>query len=192
MYLMPSITKLDLFTEKTAEHDFIWKLPEERKYCFAIALCPDNFFSNAHNVAFRYQKRFALIIEECISSPQIPLELSQELVTIAPTSGLFNSLQMSEPQALIHFEQWKNGTSQLIIYPPNGEGVYKVITCVPMCMAPKLNVIFADPKLYFEQIDEIERRNTAVVRFRVKHKKTGYVNRPVNIIGITLDSRLGG
>ena len=80
------------------------------------------------------------------------------------------------------------------LFPPNSEGVWTFIASVPMRLAPRLHVDFADPR-YRAEVVEIRPGDTrlATVRVRFKvfdEKTTAYVKTSVTITNITLDAEI--
>lgn len=79
------------------------------------------------------------------------------------------------------------------LYPPNGEGVWTVVTAVEMRVAPKLNVRFHTEGLAAELVElrpGDTRLATVRVRFRVRDSGGRYIKGVVPIRGIELDARL--
>ena len=80
------------------------------------------------------------------------------------------------------------------LYPPNNEGVWTVLTQVPMRVAPELVIDFEDTK-YRAEVVELRpgdtRLSTVRVRFKVYDEQAKrYVKGHVAIRGWTLDARL--
>ena len=79
------------------------------------------------------------------------------------------------------------------LYPPNGEGVWTIVTAVEMRVAPKLKVQFSTEGLTAEVVDlrpSDTRLATVRVRFRVRDSSGHYVKGLVPIISIELDAEL--
>ncbi|NYT67171.1 hypothetical protein [Pusillimonas noertemannii] len=80
------------------------------------------------------------------------------------------------------------------LYPPNKEGVWTLLTRVPMRVAPNLFVEFENPRYKAEVVDlkpGDTRLATVRVRFVVKDEETGaHIKTPVTIRRIALDAEL--
>lgn len=79
------------------------------------------------------------------------------------------------------------------LYPPNGEGVWTVVTAVEMRVAPKLRVWFGAEGLAAEMVElrpGDTRLATVRVRFRVRDSSGRYVKGVVPIPRIELDAEL--
>ncbi|MBV6304624.1 hypothetical protein KVP10_06975 [Candidimonas humi] len=80
------------------------------------------------------------------------------------------------------------------VYPPNNEGIWTVITSVPMRIAPRLIVSFEDERFRAETVDlrpGDTRLATVRVRFKVFDEQTKrYVKQRVAIRNLVLDSEL--
>lgn len=79
------------------------------------------------------------------------------------------------------------------LYPPNGEGVWTIVTTVEMRVAPMLKVHFQEEGLTAEVVElrpGDTRLATVRVRFRVRDRSGRYVKGVVPISGFELDARL--
>ncbi|OAK55062.1 hypothetical protein A3K87_04510 [Variovorax paradoxus] len=80
------------------------------------------------------------------------------------------------------------------LYPPNGEGVWTLITAVPMRIAPELQVDFADARYEARVVDlrpGDTRLSTVRVRFKVFDKQLdAYEKKPVAIVRTILNAEL--
>ncbi|MNL34063.1 hypothetical protein D3C87_1560090 [compost metagenome] len=80
------------------------------------------------------------------------------------------------------------------LYPPNNEGIWTVLTSVPMRIAPRLEVKFEDERFRAEIVDlrpSDTRLATVRVRFRVFDEQTNrYVKERVAIRSLALDAEL--
>ncbi|OPF62816.1 hypothetical protein BC358_11465 [Hydrogenophaga sp. H7] len=79
------------------------------------------------------------------------------------------------------------------LYPPNGEGIWTIVTAVEMRVAPKLKVQFQEAGLTAEVVElrpGDTRLATVRVRFRVRDSSGCYVKGVVPISRIELDAEL--
>lgn len=79
------------------------------------------------------------------------------------------------------------------LYPPNGAGVWTIVTAVEMRLAPKLKILFRKEGLTAEVVELRSgdtRLATVRVRFRVRDSNGHYVNGIVPISSIELEAEL--
>lgn len=183
---IPAINKLDKVPVSEEEDLILYLQPNNERIEFTLILAPWNHAIDENNFAIRYGGILSLIIIP--SRPNIPLpkEIEEHFTTLAPNTGLFAKQVLPNDQALIEYHQKINNTQGLIIYSPNMEGVYTIITAVPMRAAPKIGIEYFDNQ-YKTKI--ISCKNN-VVKFKVKNKHGHTVKCEVPIKNIKLDSRL--
>ena len=75
---------------------------------------------------------------------------------------------------------------ELIVYPPNIEGVYRIIFSVEMRIAPAVHIEFVDP----QYSAEVTRSTKGSTWFRVRDANRRVMKNAVAIRGIELDARL--
>jgi hypothetical protein len=183
---IPAIKKLEIVTE-TEEQDFIISLPPNLgRIEFNIVLAPWNLEIEENHIAIRYEGILSLIIIPFQNGFIPPKELTEHFITVAPNTGLFEKQALPNDQALIEYHQQINNTRDLIIYSPNNEGVFKIITAVPMRIAPEVNIEFLDQQYKMELLSN----KNNVVKFKVKDKNNHTVKHEVAIKSITLNSEL--
>jgi len=81
----------------------------------------------------------------------------------------------------------------LIVYGPNGEGVWQVVFAVPMRDAPQVSIELSDPALYVDEGDIVRdvRAATAMLRFKIRNRNTNaIIKTPVAFHSIELNARL--
>ncbi len=144
--------------------------------------------------------------------PGVP---ERAFVTLRPNDG-FAEQAISEPNAFLRFRKamfandvWATAESAgapipegLIeaaiaqgsgLYPPNGEGVWTVVTATEMRIPPALNVHFEEEGLKAEVVDlrpGDTRLATVRIRFRVRDSSGRYIKEVVPIQRIELDAEL--
>lgn len=185
--VIPSIKQLDLFEGVISDEDFLLQIKNGNpKTQFNFIIAPwDNQIEDIH-VAIRYEGLFSLLLVLSQPTVVIPDEVRDCFIFIAPHQGLFNQQAIDEHTALIRFHQKLVGSKDLILYSPNGEGVYKIICAVPMRIPPKTEIQFLN-KDYSAEIIKI---TTSVVTFKVKNQHGHTVKQEVQIVGISLDAEL--
>lgn len=139
----------------------------------------------------------------------------QAFTTLRPLDGL-SAQAISEPAAFLRFKRamFANDVRAAAVssdspipeglieaaiaagpglYPPNGEGVWTIVTRVEMRVAPKLKVQFQEEGLTAEVVElrpGDTRLATVRVRFRVRDSFGRYVKGVVPICSIELDAEL--
>lgn len=183
---IPAINKLDTVTE-TEEKDFIISFQQSMERIeFNLILAPWDFQIKEEHIAIRYEGILSLIIIPSQNGFIPPENLTEHFITLAPKSGLFERQLFQEAQALIEYHQLINNTRDIIIYSPNNEGIFKLITAVPMRIAPEVNIEFINPNYKMELISS---KNNAV-KFKVKDENNHTIKQEVGIRSISLNSRL--
>ena len=194
-YRIPKISRLTPFNSAPAAEDCEFDLSAlvDESHSFSLFCGPTNVASNTHSVKLAYLNGYALLIARDTETYIPPSNFLEHFVTLKPESGTVGSQVMSEDQALIAYHQALNETRELVIYGPNGAGVWQVVFAVPMRIAPKLTIELDDSTLYVDEKD-IERDlrvETAMVRFKVRNRATkAVVQRPVTFRSISLDANL--
>ena len=83
----------------------------------------------------------------------MPSEVRDHFLHLAP-SGPLTSRAMQPDAAMLAYHQKRVGNRGLWVYPPNGEGVYTLMTSVVMRRVPKVAIEFSDPRYRIEVINE--------------------------------------
>lgn len=194
-YRIPKISRLTPFNSvPTAEDcDFDLSTLTDESLSFSLFVGPAKIASNTHAVKLAYLSRYALLIALDTDTYIPPSDFIEHFVTLKPESGTVGSQAMNEDRALIAYHQALNDTKELIIYGPNGDGVWQVVFAVPMRNAPKMTIEFDDPTLYVDDKDIVQdlRAATAMVKFKVRSRTTkAVVKTPVAFRPISLDAEL--
>lgn len=191
-YSVPKISLLDEYLENIANNDYIIEAPvwADLRNNFSISIAPEN--SEVKTVAsfgiiFKNLCSILVFINNIVIT--IPKNIKQHFVHLMPSEGLFNEQKYPQSDSQLFFHQKINNVQDVIIYRPNGEGVYKMFFAVPMRIAPKVKIQFSDPKLTAILMDDKTRTNTTLT-FKVKDNKNNFVKKPVNITNVELDAEL--
>ena len=221
-YSIPSIDKLDVITAKRQD-DFICEFSEARneRLNFNFFVVPAVLPTQPEEQGrFGVEGLFALswnvhIGDSVITRDDLPNEV---FITSRPTTGL-KSLTIREEVAYSRFRRamYANDvisglnthpnkdqiTAKHIeamiqigpgLYPPNINGVWTLITQIPMRITPILRVKFDDARYHAEVVDLRKgdtRLSTVRVRFKVYDKiNQTYLKENVGISEIILDSEL--
>lgn len=185
VWSIPNIKALDI-TGPVKENDHIFELERiDGRVSFHILVAPCDFVPQEPHVSLRYEGLLSVIalVDTKIAVPE---RLSKAFVVFSPEQGLFDKQQLNNQEALIKFHQKMHDTSDLILYSPNGAGIYKIITAVPMRCSPKVNIYFESAELTAEVVSCKEH----VITFKVKNMHGHYIKDAVPIKSITLDSEL--
>lgn len=184
---IPSIEKLDHFKGNESEEDFVSECDDiDGRISFTFCIARWNTIIDIPHIAIRYNKLFSLIIIIHILNIELPDEVEDHFITIAPKKGIYDEQPISSEQALIWYHQMVQETDKLIIYSPNGEGKYKAICTVPMIIPPKLEIIFENSKLQAE----VAKSSVACVRFKVLDSSRNTIKNEVPILSIALNAEL--
>lgn len=186
IYMLPSLASLDVSLEKNTEEHYIIELNNEAPYEFNLFLAPWNTcYKNAIHFINDF---FSFVIESTVPSISIPEGANDGF--FIPEKGIYEKQQMPQDLAYTSFHQKKNNLNspKLILYPPNREGMWKIVCSCPMRTSPRLAIEFKDKSLSFEIVEV----KNYFVTFKVKGK-AGYFKtlQHVEIIFFTLDARLG-
>lgn len=182
---IPAINKLDKVEEIKAD-DLVISIKESNKRIeFTLILAAWNQEIQGNHLAVRYEGLFCFIVTVAHPNLTIPQQLDEQFITAAPGEVPFKIQVIENDQALVNFHQKLNSTSDLIIYSPNKEGIYKIITAVPMRIAPAVKIEFFEN----DYKAEILSCKNHVIKFKVKNVHGHTVKEKVKIKGIELDSR---
>lgn len=170
IYSIPSIEKLDIHHDTLSENDIILGLDDIflDRINFECTIAPWNydFKNDIPMISIRYNKLFSLSI--FLRSFHLPIqgEMKDCFNFIAPSMGVYSSPIYDKSEAILFFHQAVMNTSNVIIYSPNNQGIYRMIFSVPMRIPPKINITFEEKDLSVELL-EFSRTNA---RFKVKDK----------------------
>jgi hypothetical protein len=184
---IPAIERLDTL-EATSDEDGVLEMPEDLvgRVQFGFTISPHGTGADPA-VAVDFWPLFRLSVFVTYPAPPVPPECRDRLVCEAPTVGLSDRILMDEAEALCRFQQnWHSHPSSLILYPPNQEGVWRMVTPVPMRIPPRVTLRFEDPTLQVEEKRSAKNPN-ADIRFKVKGKG-GFIKHCVPIRSIQLDA----
>jgi hypothetical protein len=185
-YSVPSIDKLDPTTKRAG--DMVFPLPDEveGRVTFSFIVSPlaepqvvGDFREFGVNILFDGLCSINCVVDR--SSPTMPPGLSETFSFFTPAKGVRDGLMLSEDQASILFHQRLTGiSSRHILYPPNPEGVYRIVFPTEMHHAPTIRIEFADPQ-YSAEFSRITRGSAW---FRVRDRIGNGVKPPVQITSI--------
>ena len=132
---------------------------------------------------------FALFIAQAQLPEKVAQGLENHFFYVAPVAGMTDSQVCGQLEAELAYHQARTGVSDVIVYPPDGEGVYTLYPSVVMRAEPRLKIEFSEPGL---EVEKAEGSRANRIRFRIR-KPGGYVKdtdlRPL-IRSIELDSEL--
>lgn len=187
VWSIPSLEHLEEITAENEDDYVVDLFDQSGRVDFHFTLAPWNIDVKDEHIAVRYEGLFSLIIIPIKPQYEIPPEVMQCFIVMAPNCGLFQSQVLNDDQALINYHQKLNKTKDLIIYSPNKAGIYTVITSVPMRVTPRINVTFLDDSL---RIEPVGKGKNNVVKFKVKDSNDHYVKVEQQIHSIELDSEI--
>jgi hypothetical protein len=190
-YSVPSIDKLDPRPCPPSPTDSILPIPDdvEGRITFSFFVSPLNDPKVAWGevgLNILYADLFSInCVADRLPVP-IPVGLNETFVFLSPTKGLRTDPLLSPDQAAIVFHQRLTGSSELIVYSPNIEGVYRIVFSVEMRIAPLVRIEFVDP----QYSAEVTRSTKGSTWFRVRDANRRVMKNAVAIRGIELDARL--
>lgn len=191
-YSVPNISLLDEYLGDIGSNDHVIEAPvwANLRNNFSISIAPENSeFKNTTSFGVVIKNLCSILVFVNDFLIKLPNNLENHFVHLMPSEGLFSEQKYSKPDSQLFFHQKINNVQDVIIYRPNGEGVYKMFFAVPMRIAPKAKIQFSDPKLTAILIDNSTRTNTTLT-FKVKDGKNNYVKEPKDIINVELDAEL--
>ncbi len=189
-YSVPKISLLDEYLENVNNNDHIIEAPvwADLRNNFSISIAPENseFKSIASfGITIKNLCDILVFINNIVIT--LPKNIEQHFVHLMPSKGLFDKPKYPQSDSQLFFHQKINNVQDVIIYRPNGEGIYKMFFAVPMRIAPKVKIQFSDPKLTAILVDDKTRTNTTLT-FKVKDNKNNFVKEPKDIVNIELDA----
>jgi hypothetical protein len=107
---------------------------------------------------------FSLFLYAMDAPMRIPEIMRDHFVYGAPGKGTLSTQAHGKLEAELAYHQKRVGR-EMIIYPPDGQGIYTLYTIVVMRVAPKATIKFRDPTL-FAEVQAGSKANK--VRFRVR------------------------
>lgn len=190
-YSVPSIEKLDPRTKVEHRTDSIFPIPDdvEARITFSFVVSPLNdprVMVGEWGLNILFANMFSVnCVADRLPVP-IPEGLEESFICMSPAKGLRDEQMLSPDQAAIVFHQRLTGSTELIVYPPNSSGEYRIVFSVEMRDVPQVRIAFADP----QYSAEVTRCTKGSTWFKVRDHNGHVVKRPVPIRGIELDARL--
>lgn len=191
-YSVPKISLLDEYSEDVNNNDHVIEAPvwADLRNNFSISITPeDSELKTIASFGITFKNLCNILVFMNKITITLPKNIDQHFVHLMPSEGLFNEQKYSKLDSQLFFHQKINNVQDVIIYRPNGEGVYKMFFAVPMRIAPKVKIQFSDPKFTAILMDDKTRTNTALT-FKVKDNKNNFVKEPKDIINVELDAEL--
>ncbi len=195
-YRIPAIQRLDFFEGSVDPEDAVFDLTDldDGPISFSFFIGPSNLILTGKAIKLAYeQEGYAVYITVDFPSFSVPKGYEEYFTTLTPEHGPFPEQQMGEDQAMISYHQALTGSTQPILYAPNGEGVIRLIFSVPMRIAPAFKIELTDPDLHVvdQDIKRESRSEKVMLKFKVRNRRTGQIIRqPVSIHSIVLDAEL--
>ena len=194
-YRIPKISRLTSFDSQPGPEDAefdLSDLPDEEQ-SFALFLAPEAVAPDARAIKLAYLSRYALVVVAETPPYVPPKEFLEHFVTLKPEVGTLGAQAMAEDEALIAYHQALHETKGLLVYGPNGAGVWQMVFAVPMRDTPKVQIELTDPALHVDprDIERDSRVATAMFRFKVRNRATkAIIKALVMFKSIELDAEL--
>jgi hypothetical protein len=194
-YRIPRISRLTLLESETDSEDVDFDLSDlaDDAQSFSLYVGPEGMVPGVRAVKLAYLRRYALVVALDPQPYVPPSEFAEHFVTLTPERGTADAQQMPEDQSLIVYHQGLHETRGLIIYGPNGAGVWQIVFAVPMRIPPRVVIAPVDSNLYVDDADitRDSRAENAMVRFKVRERATrAIIKRPIAFKAIELDAEL--
>jgi hypothetical protein len=186
---IPGPGALDLFDLPVTANDFVVNVPagHDGRLSFGISMLPDRDADDLPGAlaVVRYAGWFRVGLQRILPDPPTQPGADTAITTIIPQNSLFSARVISEQAALIFFHQKSTGTKGLIFYWNPNTKRFRVIFSVPMRVAPRISIEFADRSLRerFVSCSETD------VCFEV-FGRSGKVSAPPVILSLTADAEL--
>lgn len=194
-YHVPTLSRLDLHTEVIDEDDVVIDLSDlEGPVTFSLLIGPKDLVPPGRGIKLAYEAE-GYTVGICIEQAPFaaPVGYEEHFFTFTPEMGLFAKQQLAEDQALICYHQALTGSTDAILYQPNGEGVIKLVFAMPMRVAPKFRIELADPNFEVsdQDVQRDHRSEKVMLKFKVRHRRSGQILRKdVAVQSIELDAEL--
>ncbi|WP_442498276.1 hypothetical protein [Methylobacter sp. sgz302048] len=195
-YRVPALDKLDLYTDQISEEDAVLDLSDsgDGPVSFLVFIGPADFVPLGKAIKLTYDAEGYSVAISVDGAPfQVPTGYETHFITFTPEEGHFLKQQMAEDQAMIAYHQAIIGSTEPILYQPNGDGVIRLIFSVQMRIAPKFKSELIDPELYVsdQDVQRDGRSEKVMLKFKVRNRNTGQIiRRQVAVKSIELDARL--
>jgi hypothetical protein len=195
-YRAPALDKLDLYADAVSEDDVVFDLSEvgDGPVTFSVFIGPSTLVPPGKAIKFSYgAEGYSLAIAVDAEPFPVPKGYDDHFTTLTPERGSYLEQQMAEDQAMISYHQALTGSTELVLYEPNGEGVVRLIFSVPMRIAPKFKIELVDPELHIvdQDVQRDGRSEKVMLKFKVRNQRTGQIiRRQVVVKSIELDAEL--
>lgn len=192
-YSVPKIALLDIYPDNSllqTDNIIEVSINLNLRITFSIAIAPNEYqFGDINQWSLKFNGLFDLIMLFNQIQPKITSNLNKHFVYLAPLKGFLNHQKYPKSYSQILFHQKINNTQDLIIYPPNNEGIYKIYFAVPMRISPKVKIQFFNQKLSAILLEN-ESRTNMTLSFKVKDNKNNFIKKPEKIVRVELDAEL--
>jgi len=195
-YRVPALDKLDLHADALGDEDAVFDLSDvgDGPVSFSVFIGPSALVPPGKAIKLGYDAEgYSLSIAVDAEPVPVPAGYEKHFTTLTPERGPFLGQQMAEDQAMIAFHQALTGSTGLVLYHPNGEGVNRLIFSVPMRIAPKFKIELIDPELHVTEQDVLRdgRSEKVMLKFKVRNRRTGrLIRQEVAVKSIELDAEL--
>ena len=198
MYSIPSLSSLD---EKKGLENSLLNLIDieevfDKRLNFYFSIFPPEFveFEKMSNVFFNVKvlDLFSFVvtfeIDEQIFNFGSTVPESTFLF-FSPRDGVLQKQALSKSEAYLKFQQKIYETDELIVFPPNGEGVFKMLYAVEMRIPPMVKIEFSNESYEIRDVA----KTTVKTTFKIyDNKKSRYIKNAhdVQITAISLDAEI--
>lgn len=162
----------------------------DMRFSFGLVVAPHTFESPP-NTIFRLDYDVFSIVCVTLPPPHVPSGLERHNIYFAPEGPLRSRAIKDLDVAMLSYHQTRVGHTELGIYPPNGDGVYHLLSSVVMRAVPQVNITFIEPGYRIEIVHE--RARPMLIPFRIFRGEQRITEGDLRslITSIELDAELG-
>ena len=164
----------------------------ERRINIILSICPSDYspeYINSFVIQYQLYGLCVEIVDDNTSFNFSRLYEKIDCVKFRPHLDKFSEQCVTKEHAFLSYNHVLYQTNEAIVFPPNGEGILKIIFSVEMRIPPWLYIEFADPDFSAEVVT----RKTTHLTFKVKDKKHNqYIKRAedIKITQLILDANI--
>lgn len=157
-----------------------------------LSICPPDYspeYINSFMITYQLYGLCIELVDDNASFNFSQLYKKTDCVKLRPHLDQFSEQCVTKEHAFLLYNHALYQTNEAIVFPPNGEGVLKIIFSVEMRIPPWLHIEFADPNFSAEVVT----RKTTHLTFKVFDKKHNqYIKRAedIKITQLILDANI--
>lgn len=164
----------------------------EQRLNIVLSICPPDYnpeHINSFVIKYPLYGLCVELIEDNVSFNLSQLYKENDCVKVRPHLDKLGEQYITKEQAFLSYSHALYQTNEAIVFPPNGEGILKIIFSVEMRIPPWLHIEFANP----DYSAEVVVRKTTYLTFKVINKTHNqYIKRAedIKITQLILDANI--